>query len=62
MHRVNKSKCIGCGACEVVCPEGIKIGPDGKAEVIDQEKIKKCDIKNVCPYEAIEEIEEEKND
>ncbi|MFA5355568.1 MAG: 4Fe-4S binding protein [Candidatus Paceibacterota bacterium] len=55
MYKINKGKCIGCGACVIVCPEGIKLGEDGKAEVIDQEKIKKCAVKDVCPYEAIEE-------
>jgi len=55
MYKVNKEKCIGCGACEAVCPEGFKIGEDGKAEVVSQEKAKKCDVKDVCPYEAIEE-------
>jgi ferredoxin len=61
MYKVNKEKCIGCGACEASCPEGIKIGADGKAEIIDAEKCKKCGVKDFCPYQAIEETEDGKD-
>ena len=56
-YKVNKEKCQGCGACASNCPEAIKIGNDGKAEIIDQEKLKECGGKNLCPFGAIEEIE-----
>lgn len=55
MYKVNKEKCIGCGACVAVCSEGIKLGDDGKAEIINQDKVKECGGVELCPYEAIEE-------
>jgi len=58
MYKINQQKCIGCGACTQTCPNAIKIGEDGKAEIIDQEKLKDCGGKNICPMEAIEKIEE----
>jgi hypothetical protein len=30
------------------------LGEDGKAKILDQEKLKACGGENVCPYEAIE--------
>lgn len=55
-YKINKEKCIGCGLCVSNCPEGIEIGEDGKAKVIDQEKVEKCGGENLCPYEAIEKV------
>ena len=52
--KVNKEKCIGCGVCVANCPGATKIGEDGKAEVIDQEKLGKCGGESVCPLGAIE--------
>jgi len=56
MFKVNKEKCVGCQSCLRVCPEAIKIGSDGKAEIIDQEKLKECGGESVCPLGAIEKI------
>jgi len=53
-YKVNKSKCTGCQACIVNCPGATKIGSDGKAEVINQEKLEQCGGENVCPIGAIE--------
>lgn len=51
---VDQSKCIGCGACESLCPVGaIRLGDNGKAQ-IDQSKCIKCGAcENTCPVEAI---------
>ena len=56
--KVNKEKCIGCQVCIANCPGATKIGEDGKAEVIDEEKLEKCEGENVCPVGAIEKVKE----
>ena len=51
--RVNKSKCIGCGACESVCPKAFEM--DGnKAEFIGQIRSKVSSAIEICPVNAIE--------
>jgi ferredoxin len=56
MVKVDKDKCIGCGACAATCPEVFEIGNDGKSQVkANAKKDAKCikeAIKN-CPVEAI---------
>ena len=53
MIKVNKEKCIGCGACIAVCPHDAISLKDGKA-VIDQKKCNKCfDCIEICPVKAI---------
>lgn len=51
---IDKTKCIGCGACVAVCPvEAISFDEDGKA-VIDKTKCIKCGTcEAVCPVDAI---------
>jgi len=62
MYKVNKEKCVGCQSCVQACPEAIKIGEDGKAEIIDQEKLEKCGGESICPLGAIEKTESQEND
>jgi ferredoxin len=57
--RINKEKCIGCGICVQVSDGATKIGEDGKAEILDQEKLEQHGGTEACPFDAIE-IEEEK--
>ena len=38
-YQVNKENCIGCGVCLANCPEATELGEDGKAKIIDQEKL-----------------------
>ena len=56
MVKINKEKCIGCGACASTCPQVFEMGEDGKAQVkANAKKDTKCikeAIKN-CPVEAI---------
>lgn len=56
MVKVDKNKCIGCGACAATCPQVFEMGDDGKAQVkSDAKKDAKCTkeaIKN-CPVSAI---------
>lgn len=54
--KVDEELCIGCGACEEICPEVFWLGEDGKSHVIAQ----KCDSAGCCeeaaencPVEAI---------
>jgi len=56
--KVNKEKCISCGACISVCPNGMAWDEDGKSKVINSEEVEKCGGETVCPYNAIEEVEE----
>ena len=53
MVKVDKEKCIGCGACESVCPEGFEMGSDGKAKVKNPKA--KCikEAAESCPVNAI---------
>lgn len=53
---VDKEKCIGCGTCVAICPEAVEFDQDGKAKIIDSEKLDKCGGKNICPMEAIIEM------
>ena len=60
--KVNKDLCIGCGACQAVCPEVFEIEDDGlagaKIEDIDEDlKEDALDALEGCPTSAIEEIE-----
>ncbi|MDO4963036.1 MAG: ferredoxin [bacterium] len=58
--KVEKDRCIGCGACQAVCPEVFEIEDDGLAGVIVDE-VKEdnledaIDAKEGCPTSAIEE-------
>jgi len=52
MVKVDEEKCIGCGSCEAICPEGFEI-VDGKSKAKD--KMAQCIEKaaNTCPTKAI---------
>lgn len=58
MVKIDKNKCIGCGACAATCPEVFQMEDDGKAGVKEGANTKKnlkC-IKEAiqnCPVEAI---------
>ncbi len=45
---VDQELCIGCGACEQLCPQVFKLGDDGKSHVIAQE----CDSAGCCEEAA----------
>ena len=52
MVKVDKAKCIGCGACVSTCPEGFEL-KNGKANVKNSNaKCIKEAIEN-CPVNAI---------
>ena len=56
MYKINKQKCTGCRACIQTCFGATEIREDGKAEIVDQEKLAACGGKSVCPFNAIEEV------
>lgn len=59
-HCKISDECIGCGACEEICPEVFEVGDDVKARVRDNasgdasvlESI--FEARNSCPVEAID--------
>lgn len=57
--KVDKDKCIGCGACVATAEEIFEIGDDGYAKVkkqpeSDSEKEQAENAKEICPVDAIE--------
>ena len=57
--KINKDKCIGCGACQALVPDVFEINDEGVAEVIVEvvpenleEEVK--DASESCPVNAIE--------
>ncbi|MBQ3502330.1 MAG: 4Fe-4S binding protein [Clostridia bacterium] len=55
--KVDKNKCLGCGACASMCPVGAISMKGGKAE-IDKKKCIKCGTcKDICPVGAITDDE-----
>ena len=56
-YKINKDKCVGCGLCIVECEGGTELKDDGKAQVVDSEKLERCNGEKVCPYGAIEKEE-----
>lgn len=56
MVKINKKKCIGCGACAATCPEVFEMNDEGKAEIkANAKKDAKCikEAINNCPVDAI---------
>lgn len=53
-YKIDKEKCISCGACVAACPKGFKMEEDNKAKVINQEEAKKCQPEDLCAVDAIE--------
>lgn len=56
--KINKQRCIGCGTCVQACEGATKLGDDMKAEIIDQNKLAECGGEKLCPFGAIETIDE----
>lgn len=59
--KVNKDNCIGCGACQAICPDVFEIEDDGLAntkidEINNELQDDAIDAKEGCPTSAIEEI------
>jgi len=56
---ISKEKCLACQVCLQVCPGAIRMGSDGKAEIIDQKKLEECGGESICPVGAIEKVSDE---
>ncbi len=56
--KVNRDSCIGCGACEAICPEVFQLNDDGLSTVIcdDFKNIDESSVQEAvesCPTNAI---------
>lgn len=56
---VNRDNCIGCGACEALCPEVFQIDDEGLSTVIcenfsNADEAKVTEAVEGCPTSAIE--------
>lgn len=56
---VDKNVCIGCGACQAICPDIFEIEEDGlataKNNINENNKEDAIDAKEGCPVAAIKE-------
>ena len=50
--RIDKTKCVGCGVCAGICPEGIEMVGE-IAEIKDENAGCLKDAADACPQEAI---------
>ena len=52
--QLDRDTCVGCGVCEIVCPHGVFILADGKAQIADHDGCMECGAcANNCPVAAI---------
>ena len=63
--KVNSDACIGCGACEAICPDYFELNDEGisvakNEDVKDDIKDQVMNAMDTCPTGAIEEVDEEK--
>lgn len=59
-YSVDKEKCIGCGSCNLACPNGMGMGGDGRATVLSNAEVEECGGAELCPYGAIVEEDDGK--
>lgn len=56
-YYVNEN-CIGCGLCNVICPQVFEMTPDNVAKAVDKDVDlgEAQEAKDSCPVGAIEEV------
>jgi len=59
MVKIDKNRCIGCGICMIICPQGFNI-VNRKARIEDENASCIIEAANSCPLGAII-LEENKN-
>ena len=52
MYSIDQNKCMGCGICVTVCPEGIKM-IRGKAKIKNHDVTCLDEAAEVCPVNII---------
>jgi len=51
---LDMDKCVGCGMCTQVCPQGVLAMSDGKARIVDRNGCMECGACAMnCPTEAL---------
>jgi ferredoxin len=40
--KIDREKCTGCGRCIEVCPRGVFVMPERKAEIVDRDRCIEC--------------------
>jgi len=59
--KIDVELCVGCGACEDICPDVFELQDDGLSHVIDATGCSECECQEAadsCPTEAISFAEE----
>ena len=57
-YKVDKEKCISCGVCISICPDGIEWDSNDKSKIKDSKKVAECGGESICPYGAIEKAKQ----
>ncbi len=56
-YRIDKESCIGCGACEAVCPVSCITEVEDAKRLIDEDTCISCGAcADACPVDCIEEV------
>lgn len=52
--QLDRDGCVGCGMCTIVCPHGVFLMQDHKAEIVDRDGCMECGAcARNCPSRAI---------